>query len=64
MIDLDEVTASCIQNLTVGFQPRVKKGHAPSQLGGGDKPSRPSLHESSQKGSRVNITAGFDDYNK
>lgn len=63
-IDLDDVTASCIQNLTVGFQPRQKKSQGQTSQLGQDKPSRPSLNESSQKGSRVNITAGFDDYNK
>ena len=29
-----------------------------------NKPSRQSLNDSSQRGSRVNITAGFDDYNR
>ena len=65
-IDLDEVTASSIQNLTVGFQPRAKKGsggpgHSSLEA---HKQSRQSLNESSRRGSRANITAGFEDYQK
>ena len=45
-IDLDSVTASCIQNLIVGFQPRNKKGS-----GGNNQMSRNSLNDSSNKGS-------------
>jgi hypothetical protein len=68
-LDIDEVTASCIQNLTVGFQPRAKKGAGEKASQGknsamdvANKASRQSLNESSQRGSRAHITAGFDDY--
>jgi hypothetical protein len=65
-LDLDEVTASSIENLVVGFQPKTKKGGAsghPSQM---DliKASRQSLNESSNRGSKANITAGFEDYQR
>lgn len=48
-IDLDEVTAGSIQNLTVGFQPRGKKAGTagPSSTDVVQKPSRQSLNESS-----------------
>jgi hypothetical protein len=65
-IDLDEVTASSIQNLIVGFQPKAKKAGQSGFPSQNDihKPSRQSLNESSNRGSRANITAGFEDYQK
>jgi len=61
-IELDEVTAASIQNLTVGFQPKLKKGQAAQGLDTGKSRHSQSNGGSSQKGSRANITAGFDDY--
>mmetsp|Transcript_9367 Transcript_9367/g.14230 ORF Transcript_9367/g.14230 Transcript_9367/m.14230 type:complete len:195 (-) Transcript_9367:905-1489(-) len=62
LIDIDQTTADSIHNLTVGFQPKSKKGQTtnnPSRLDA-NKNSRQSLNDSSQRGSRVNITAGFE----
>ena len=53
----------------MGFQPRAKKGAGERASQGKNsatevahKASRQSLNESSQRGSRAHITAGFDDY--
>ena len=69
-INLDDVTAGSIQNLTVGFQPKPKKAKgAADELGKTSKMSQQDGTSSNQRtgntgNPQANVTAGFDDYNK
>jgi len=63
-IDLDETTASSIQNLTVGFQPRQKKHKGGENGNASRQNSIEGGQASSKKGSRTDQQAGFDEYVK